>query len=793
MTTDIPKDSSIDSLSLSEIGFALKRRWKVIIILFSLFFSLNAIHILYNWTNNRLYKGSVKLLIVDPFGKQNSGQGMPSPGGSLDNNFFQELARNNTVTNIPTLVELLKSKSVLGKLSANNDIFYGELVKSITIIPRGESSGGGLAAMRGGGGDAGILEISLSWHDRVEGEKILELFTNTILNFSRNEKKLRLQKGIDFLNKQSPDLENEVDKMQSKLAEFRRVHSMVDPLKTGQTLKSNEDRIRNEVLDIKKSRDRLLQARAEIVAGNVTALGYNEGITDKGSGARLTISDVDQSLLKEIQKVESELAAARSAYQPDALMVIGLSKRLENLRPLLISNQLDAVDAALAFNKGRLINAEKRAKDMEERFLSIQNIIKEYEGLQEGLNQARSNLNGLVSAREAFELDSAQSNVSWRVISPPGMSHIPFSPRPKRDIIVAFVFSLVSSAAVAYFSDLRQNVFYSSKSVSSYIKLPSIINIPFVPVLSKLTSFSISKIDKDNLRERILIKLFDSAEDVDSLIDYENSFRKLYSIIKFVHYEKNIKSIVFTSSVTSEGKSLVVSSFAIFLSQLGRKVLLIDGDLRKPRLHNLLNIKLEKGFSNLLNDNSLGFENVINNISSFGQLDFVSAGNSLTEPTLLFSSTRLKRLMDSLHDSTSYDFILIDTPPVLICSDASMISRCCSTSLYIVSLRNVKKNTAIKAAEDFNSMNDNCLGIISNSSKFKLSSLNDSYSKEYSSYYSRTSMFKSSDTESGQENLVSSVSGLKSFIQRASNTFIFKKTIKSAGETYIKIKNWIIN
>ena len=109
-------------------------------------------------------------------------------------------------------------------------------------------------------------------------------------------------------------------------------------------------------------------------------------------------------------------------------MVRGLSKRLENLRPLLISNQLDAVDAALALNKGRLINARKRAEDVEEKFLSTQNIIREYEGLQERLAQARSSLNGLTSAREAFQFDNAQNDVPWRIISPPGMSSIPFSP-----------------------------------------------------------------------------------------------------------------------------------------------------------------------------------------------------------------------------------------------------------------------------------------------------------------------------------------------------------------------------
>ena len=203
-------------------------------------------------------------------------------GGGLDNQFFEELARNDTATNIPTLIEVLKSKSVLGKLSASNDIFYERLVKSITITPKGEDSGGGgLAAMRGGGGDAGILEISLNWHDPSEGKKILKLFTDTILNFSQKEKQLRLAKGIIFLDSQSPELEQEVEKIQLELAEFRRVNSMVDPLRTGENLKRNEDKIRDEVLEIEKTRDRLLQARSEIVAGNVSAL-VQEGITDRG-------------------------------------------------------------------------------------------------------------------------------------------------------------------------------------------------------------------------------------------------------------------------------------------------------------------------------------------------------------------------------------------------------------------------------------------------------------------------------------------------------------------------------
>ena len=108
MTTNMPENSSENTISLSEIAFSLKRRWKVIVISFSLLFTFNTIYILYNWSFNRQYKGDVKILIVDPFGESSGGQGMPS-GGGLDNQFFEDLARNNTATNIPTLIEILKS------------------------------------------------------------------------------------------------------------------------------------------------------------------------------------------------------------------------------------------------------------------------------------------------------------------------------------------------------------------------------------------------------------------------------------------------------------------------------------------------------------------------------------------------------------------------------------------------------------------------------------------------------------------------------------------------------------
>ena len=139
---------------------------------------------------------------------------------------------------------------------------------------------------------------------------------------------------------------------------------------------------------------------------------------------------MDQSLLQQLFKVETELAEARSRFKPSSSMVKGLEARLKQLEPLLKQNQLEAVDAALSLNAGRLETARNQRASLNRQFLQQPGLIKQYEALQQRLNIAKQNLAGLVSAREKFQLEMAQRTVPWRVIAEPGMNPNPIKPSP---------------------------------------------------------------------------------------------------------------------------------------------------------------------------------------------------------------------------------------------------------------------------------------------------------------------------------------------------------------------------
>ena len=107
---------------------------------------------------------------------------------------------------------------------------------------------------------------------------------------------------------------------------------------------------------------------------------------------------------------------------------IGLEERLNHLRPLLRQNQLEAVDAALSLNAGRLATARMQQATLNRQFLQQPGLIKQYEALQQRLEIAKQNLAGLVSAREKFQLEIAQRTVPWRVLAEPTINPDPIEP-----------------------------------------------------------------------------------------------------------------------------------------------------------------------------------------------------------------------------------------------------------------------------------------------------------------------------------------------------------------------------
>ena len=182
------------------------------------------------------------------------------------------------------------------------------------------------------------------------------------------------------------------------------------------------------------------------------------------------------------------------------------------------------------------------------------------------------------------------------------------------------------------------------------------------------------------------------------------------------------KVIAFTSPNVSEGKSTTAVNMAITLSQLNKKILLIDGDIRRATVHKKLKLENKKGLSNIL-ARECQFEEAVNSYNPY--LDVLTSGSVVINPSDLIGSTDFDKLVEKIREE--YDYIIIDTPPVNIVSDALAISKKCDGVVLVARISYTTYAQLKTAKNALNALDINVLGTILNGA--------GGTKKKYGSYY----------------------------------------------------------
>ena len=192
------------------------------------------------------------------------------------------------------------------------------------------------------------------------------------------------------------------------------------------------------------------------------------------------------------------------------------------------------------------------------------------------------------------------------------------------------------------------------------------------------------------------------------------AFRTLRTNIQFANIDKNIKSIVMTSSDPDEGKSTVLVNLAITMAHADQKVLLIDADLRKPSIHKYFEVVESNGLTNILMDN--GEEgNRIQMIPEVPGLHIITSGPIPPNPSELLSSEQMKKFIGKMKEK--YDFVLIDSPPVGVVTDAAILSTIVEGTLLVCRQGDTLIESVQFAKEKLEKVNANILGVVLNGVK----------------------------------------------------------------------------
>ena len=295
-------------------------------------------------------------------------------------------------------------------------------------------------------------------------------------------------------------------------------------------------------------------------------------------------------------------------------------------------------------------------------------------------------LNYLVERHEEEKIKASTGFGGMRIISPAVVPEAPLSRQASRNIMISAIMGLGLAFGLVILQAYLDNTVRNKEELSRHTGLPVIGQIPLC-ANSTATALNDGNNQKSQTqasagRNKKNARQNDPAEESQLLLCNPNlnskenhtifteSFRNLRTDLQFIQIDKPVKKLLISSAVPGEGKSMITANIGLAFAELGKRVLIIDCDLRKPRQHTQFSISRIPGLTDILTS-GIDPATVVQQVHA-PDLYLLPAGSRPPNPSEILHSNKIIELIDRLEKE--YDYILIDSPPLLSLSDARIIS-----------------------------------------------------------------------------------------------------------------------
>jgi len=298
-----------------------------------------------------------------------------------------------------------------------------------------------------------------------------------------------------------------------------------------------------------------------------------------------------------------------------------------------------------------------------------------------------------------------------RIVDRAEVPRFPVTPRKKLNILLAVIVGLVMGVGLAFFLEYLDNTIKLPEEIKDHLKIPYLGPVP---------AFA-SEDSEDGYHGDLV--LAHSPKSTAS-----ESFRGIRTGILFSAADTIPQTLLVTSAGPSEGKSICASNLAVAMAQAGSRVLLVDCDMRKPRIHKIFQIGRDIGLSSVL----VGKESVKNAIVSIGikNLDMIPVGPTPPNPSEILGSKKMKQFLDSLR--SGYTRIIIDSPPIMAVTDSVVLSQMVDGVIVIISAGDTPRPVVQNGIAQLRGVNARILGAVLNGIRTGRDSY---YYNPYYSYY----------------------------------------------------------
>ena len=500
---------------------------------------------------------------------------------------------------------------------------------------------------------ANLIRISYSDTIPERAKDFLNKLVQVYMKQNVNLKTQEATKTLDFITNQLNIIKKKLKNSEHKIEEFENNQSTID-------ITSSLQQVSQKITDY-QNKISILNMQISILKNNLKKLKRGRLDTLTFIGIDLNTDSISK-LVSELQQAILDKKSLLEEYTTSHPLVKKVNSRIISLKTVI---QESIKNAQKSLIQKRNLLKQNIAKN-ELQLKKVPKIQQDYLVLKRNLEFNNKFYKYLLEKKTETEIKKAATVNQNRIIEYASLPITPKAPNKKVMIIMGFIIGAFIGILISFIRYLMDTTIKSSNDIKKLTSLPITANIP--TFTNKTENSSLITLDKPK-----------SA--------VTESFRSLRTNLQFLNKKNNVKVITLTSTIADEGKSTIAANLATILQMAGHKVILVDFDLRKPTIHKFFNMPNGSGLSSYLAGN-LGLDKIIKH-TSIDILDIITVGSIPDSPSELVNSKKTDELIERL--SKHYDYIIIDTPPVGLISDAKIILAQSDIVLYVVRIGYSKK------------------------------------------------------------------------------------------------------
>lgn len=556
-----------------------------------------------------------------------------------------------------------------------------------------------------------LVQVTFLTPDAALSARIANAHAAAYIDQNLEFKFLASKEAADWLSDRMKEQRQQVEQSEQALQKYREQTGAV-------ALEDRQNIVVQRLADLNTA---VTKARTERIEKEAVYNQLKEIQTDKNAldtyPAILNNTFVQQlkAQLSELQRQQAQLADKLGERHPDMVKVRSaidsIQTRINAEVQKVVQSTRNDYQAALANERSLQQSLDQQREEAQQlNRASIQ-----YGALQRDAQSNKEIFSGLLQRTRQTDIATDLKTNNIRVVDAAETPRSPSSPNRRNNLIFGVVGGLFLGICLGFLTE------YFDNRIKSPDEIPQHLGVSFLGLIPKIAP-SVGNIDTPLISRQVPHA-------------FSEAVRTIRTNVVFSTAEEGPKTLVVTSTGPGEGKTVVTANLAIALAQAGNRVVILDCDMRKPRVHELFGVSREPGLSNVMVGSAKASDAVRRSLVT--NLWCLPAGKLPPNPAELLGSKRFREFVTSLGEH--FDWIILDSPPVMAVTDATILAHFATGVVFVIGCEMTARGTARTAIAHLDSAQAKYFGAVLN-----LVDLNRNpyyyanyYRSDYANYYQR--------------------------------------------------------